>query len=818
MPPWIPGSSRASSSKSYAISDIDCAMPDDRVEDDELTRPAPARGALDPVPQPGDRGESRRSRPYARGMATGLGVLLAAGLVMAVADLVHAGGGLGALPPLLGLWSLIALPLALGAGIVLGAGNAQWGIGWLRRGVARLREDDALDRLVASLLVAVALVAGLLALVISKLAVALVANVHRTNVGALLLGVVVVALLPVLALGVLPVYRAVRRVIGIVPAIGPLSRVLVMVVVAAGALVLAALFVVFKKLDYQAMNLGLYVAPALLPVVAIAIGLLGYGPLARTREALPYRGIVATAGAAIAALAIAFGFRTPSVPVRTAVMQRSYIGPKLIETLRARKDHDGDGFSAFFGGPDCDDTRSNVNPKAPEIVGNGIDDNCMNGDAPAVPATATPDPRAPLAAQPPAKPTTSAGHNVLVLFVDTLRFDRLGVAGYRRDGKSLTPRVDALANQSVVFTHAYSQAPNTPRSVPSFLASRYPSQLAMDNPSSNYPQLGEANDFLFEALKGAGFRTIGETSHFFFCDRQRSPTSCEGVKASMNSNVWQGADEWDNEGAKTISDSNHDIAGTRIVEKTVARLARLGKERKPTDQFAMFVHLFEPHSTYIEHPGMPEVTEHGDDRLKRLYDYEIAAEDGFIGQILDGLEASGLAKDTTVVLLSDHGEAFGVHRFGGERQYFHGSTLYDELLHVPLMIRVPGGAPREVTDVVELVDMAPTVTALFGVAAPATWQGHSLVPLMEGAKAPAAPAYAEMQAVDEWNHDAKSMVTADGKYHVFYSLSDSVWELYDLAADPEERKNVMDTDPRAAEIKRQIGQWVEGPLAAGGGR
>lgn len=306
------------------------------------------------------------------------------------------------------------------------------------------------------------------------------------------------------------------------------------------------------------------------------------------------------------------------------------------------------------------------------------------------------------------------------------------------------------------------------------------------------------------------------TSHFYFCDRKRSPQSCQGVRDSMNTNVWQGAAEWDNEGAKTIAESNKDIAGPRIVEKSTKRLTELSKSG---EKFAMLVHLFEPHSTYVEHAGDPAVSASGDERLKFLYDYEIHAVDSSIGALLDHLASTGLDKTTTVVIMSDHGEAFGVHRYGGERQFFHGMTLYDEVLHVPLMFRVPGAQPRVVANVVELVDLAPTIAQLFGAKSPASWRGTSLVPLIEGQTVAPKPAYAEMQSVSEWPHDWKSMVTADAKYHVLYKVSDSSWELYDLTADPEERKNIFDTDKATAEkVKSQLAGWMEGALAQGGGR
>jgi arylsulfatase A-like enzyme len=410
-------------------------------------------------------------------------------------------------------------------------------------------------------------------------------------------------------------------------------------------------------------------------------------------------------------------------------------------------------------------------------------------------------------------PVLGGGKNVLVIFVDTLRFDRLGISGYQRDGKSLTPRLDAFAQQSIVFGHAYAQAPNTPRSVPSFLTSRYPSQVKVDKKFKNYATVLDDNDTLFEVLRAGGFRTVGESSHFYFCDRKQHPESCGGVVSWMKSNITQGADEWDNSGALNIPESNHDIAGPRIVEKT---LARLGELAKADTKFAMIVHLFEPHSTYMKHEGFT-YTARGTAALVEKYDYEIAYEDALIGQLLDALDTTGLAKTTTVVVMTDHGEAFGAHIVAGKPAFFHGDTLYRELTNVPLMFRVPGAPPCKRDDVVQLIDVAPTIAALFGVAPARTWQGRSLVPALACKPLPPLPAFSELLPAPEWDHEAKAMVTADGKHHVYYRISDSKWEIYDLAADPGEKTNRAEA-PGAKELQQALVQWIEGPLAAGGGK
>lgn len=768
--------------------------------------------------------------PYRTGLRTGLSAALSASTGCALFDAVWAtkhGATMSVFVPLLGLWSVLGLVVGIGVGMALGAGNAQWGEGFITRGHAALRADVQKDRAAAAIVMTAAVVAGLFAVATRVMAVKLVAGVARVNVGALLLGVVLVAVLLMLGVVALPTFRAMRVVARLLPRIGPISRFAIVLGGGLLAVLSAALLFVFTRLDWRVLGIESLLALVALPVLTLWFGWLFRGPLAglaaRTPAVVPW----VAAGLALGSAGFALG-TAPAPATAQAVIDRSLLGSRMIPVLRALKDGDRDGYSAFWHGPDCDDRNANVNPAAREVPGNGIDDNCAGGDAakvtaepvkPAIPvdggtagsAANTATSGTPNPATPATTPGLPGAKNVLIVFVDTLRYDRLGVAGYRRDGKSLTPNIDAFAAKAANFSQAYAQAPNTPRSVPSFLASRYPSQVAVEKSMANYPSVLDSNVFLFEQLQSAGVKTIAKTSHFYFCDGKRAPADCEGFADKRHTNVQQGADEWDNSEAVDIAPSNKDIASPRVVPKAIAALEDLAKA-PPSKGFAMMVHLFEPHSTYVEHEGYPITETSGDAKLSQRYDYEIAFMDNWFGKLMATLDATGLANDTLVVLVADHGEAFGTHSFAGNRMFFHGQTLYNELIRVPLLFRGPGVTPGERKEVVELVDLAPTIAAALGVPVAPSWVGHSLLDGLQGKPLAAKPAFAELLPAPSWDHNAKAMITADGKYKAFYRISDRQWEIYDLSTDPDEKKNLADNEAIAGPIKQQLIAWMEGPL------
>ncbi len=713
-------------------------------------------------------------RPWRDGLSAGVGAALIVGLIVAVIDSAIA--GFGAFPALLAMWAPPALALGVTTGLVVAGFRATFGDGALRAGIRRLREDRELDVAVTGAMIASLFVAGLIVIGVGAAAKGLVIGRERVQTGLRLLGVAVVVMVPLIALLGFPIFRVTRRIAAMLP--GKPSAVWIVVVGGVGAVALG-LFVVFTQLEWRVLGLeGYALFGGLILGTWLLVGL-SRGPLDAVRRVIPARGVIAAAGALIAVvLPLAILRGAPSREVQSAVTDKAIGGSRLLRIYRGLIDADGDGRSPFFGGPDCDDGDPNRYFGKPDLPTNDLDEDCDGTPykAPVKPVEDHPTDGGVVTPPTPSN-ALAPGANVLILMVDTVRADRLGIAGYKRDDTILTPRIDALAAQGVWFTHAYSVASNTPRAMPAFVTSRYPSVVKVNKLFDNYPKMDDANVTVFEQFKEAGLATYGFSSHYYFKEER---------------GFGQGFDAYDNEGWLKPADANTDSAAPRIVPRVTAKLTELAASKQ---RFAMWVHLFEPHGRYIEHEGFPTAGSkglRGTESHKHNYDYEIAYTDTMLGQILDTLDQTKLTENTIVVFVSDHGEAFAVHRVAGEGMMFHGQTLYDELLHIPLIIRGPGIKPGKVDSVVSLIDVAPTLLDAIGATPPPTFMGRSLVPGLRGEPLASKPAFAELIPYPNWDHEWRAVIAADAQWKLIHRVSDNSKEMYDLVADIEERKDVYE--------------------------
>jgi choline-sulfatase len=694
--------------------------------------------------------------------------LLDAAVTLARGEVSGALGGVVILA--VGLYGTAALVAGAAAGLLTGGV-----IQAIPGGPAALRADAERDRRVAAGVLAAVVAVGVAAIIAAageRVFIGTMASQKLATIAAA--GMVALAAPPAaaIALAALP---ATRRLAPALPRPRLLGATGLVLLALSGAGVLAGVLAL-SRADWRVLDLGPLAALAAAAVLGAAHGLFWYGTASGRRlgARIPARALTAAA-LVVPLAALALGARVPEGSPAYQAISDGALGLRFaLATARKLSDGDGDGFSARFGGGDCDDGRADVHPGADDTPGDGIDQDCEGGDAKVV-AEAEPPP-APAAAAPAPTAAAPARHdgkafngNILIVTIDAFRADRLGVAGYHRTaGRSLTPTLDALARRGAFFRRAWSQAPNTPRSFPSILTGRYPSDVAWDKPGVNYPNLLPSNHTLFEGLAAAGLKPIGIFSHFYF-------TADRGIS--------KGFAEWSDDGAGTIAESNKDIASPRIVPRVIARLKQAAARK---ERFVMWTHLFEPHSSYMPHAEFPP-TLSGVPGLMEKYDYEIAFTDLWLKKLFDALDKAGLTDSTAVVVMADHGEAWGEHK-----TYFHGQDLFDEQLRVPLIVTIPGRAPHVFEDDVALVDVGPTLLDLVGAPIPAAMRGRSLLPRIDGGPAASHPVFAELMPATAWPHHAAMMV--DGGRKIIHRISDRRWELYDLGRDPGEKKNLAD-DP-----------------------
>jgi arylsulfatase A-like enzyme/tetratricopeptide (TPR) repeat protein len=363
---------------------------------------------------------------------------------------------------------------------------------------------------------------------------------------------------------------------------------------------------------------------------------------------------------------------------------------------------------------------------------------------------------------------------IVLVSIDTLRADHLPLYGY---GNGSTPALDRLGHDAIVFDNAYSQAPLTLPSHASLLTGRLPLHHGVRD-NIGYAVAADERT-LAARLKAAGYATGGAVSAFVL---------------RRQTGIARGFDLFDD--ALTMAGTGESLSETqRDGAQTVEALARWVDEHAAERLFA-FLHLYEPHAPYEPHAAYAPPPSHA---LASPYDGEIAYADELVGRFFDRLSARGLLDRAIIVVVSDHGEGLGEH---GEAE--HGLFLYREALHVPLIVRLPGGAGggRRISGSVALTDVAPTLLDLVG-AATDGMDGASLAAALAGGRLDDRTVYSETlypRLHFGWSDLASAV---DGRYH--YVRAPRA-ELYDTIVDPRERNNLA--GDKASTIAA-LGSWLE---------
>ncbi|HYG64381.1 MAG TPA: sulfatase [Thermoanaerobaculia bacterium] len=408
--------------------------------------------------------------------------------------------------------------------------------------------------------------------------------------------------------------------------------------------------------------------------------------------------------------------------------------------------------------------------------------------------------------------------NVVLILVDTLRADHLGAYGY---GRPTSPNLDAFARGAVLFQDARSQASCTFPSANSLLTSRYPAAF-MGQPEQAMGIPGGIPS-VAEVLQGKGYRTVAVSASPIV---RKSPTRfnpqggfARGFETFSEDCLWKPAE--------------------CVNRVTMEQLEQLEKEEDGRP-FFLYLHYMDPHGPYAPPPGHvrrfatgspdkafiregnpnpigdmlykgapdPGATPADLQHLVGLYDDEIAYFDAQLALLLQRLRETGRMEDTLVVLTSDHGEEFLEHG-----HIKHCRTLFDTSIRIPLILHVPGAAPRTVTRPAENVDVVPTLLDLLGIGTEGLrLEGRSLRPLLGDEESDESPDH-------QFSAQGPLRSVADGGFKLVEDLAGGSVALYDLRADPGETKDVLRDRRRDFHRLRQaLTAWLaatEGQHAAG---
>lgn len=350
-----------------------------------------------------------------------------------------------------------------------------------------------------------------------------------------------------------------------------------------------------------------------------------------------------------------------------------------------------------------------------------------------------------------------SGRDIVLVTIDALRADHVSAYGYAR---LTTPNIDRIADRGTLFEAAYCQTPHTSYSITSLMTGKYMRPLLRLG-------IGHDSDTWASMLRRYGYRTAAfYPPAIFFVDENRFNTFRDRVL--------------DFEYVKV------EFADTKLrLEQIDAYLSRAARDLP----LFMWVHLFEPHEPYVMHP------EHrfGDARASDIdrYDSEIAAADDAVGQIVRRFEAR--RPGAIVMVTADHGEEFGEH--GGR---YHGSTVYEEQVHVPLVVAGEGIAHRRVASVVQTIDLLPTTLSALAIPRPARIRGRDLGPLMAvETTAPDAPLWMDDAGIAFAETEDYTLLARAKARLVCVRRADAC-ALYEPESDPFEVRDLSEKKPDVA--------------------
>ncbi len=370
-----------------------------------------------------------------------------------------------------------------------------------------------------------------------------------------------------------------------------------------------------------------------------------------------------------------------------------------------------------------------------------------------------------------ASPAARETLNVVLISLGTTRADHLGCYGHPT---SITPNINRFAAEGTLFTQCTTVAPSTLPSHASLLTGTYPF-IHGARVNGNF-ELSAENLTITESLKAAGFVTGAQTA---------------AMVLNREYGLNQGFDVYDD--PRAVSAERPRPSGAPVRERKATDVAdraiQFVRDHRE-ERFFLFLHFFDPHQPLD--PPEP---------LKKLFPNdpylgEIAYVDQQLGRLFRELETLKLDRRTLIVLTADHGEGREEH---GEEN--HGLFLYDSTLSIPLILRCPGWIPAggRVDAQVRLVDIVPTILDLTGMEVPGNVSGATLAGLIRGEAEAGRPAYSEtLASLYDYGYAPLRSLRQDGWKYILGPRP----ELYHLASDPKETKNLVEAQPQRAGAMR----------------
>ena len=376
------------------------------------------------------------------------------------------------------------------------------------------------------------------------------------------------------------------------------------------------------------------------------------------------------------------------------------------------------------------------------------------------------------------QPQPASTSPVLLVTVDTLRADRLGCYGARR---VRTPAMDTLAANGVHFENALAQVPITLPSHAVILTGTYPMYNGVRDFTS--PGLPPSVGLLAEAFERKGYATAAFVSAFVL-------DSTWGLHRGFQTYD----DHFDPRQFETRNPGNIERRADATIDRLLAWLRPRASVQSATRPFFIWLHLYDPHSDY--NPPEPFHSQYAG----RLYDGEVAYVDSQLVRLLHFLRMSGIYNRALIILLSDHGESLGEH---GEDE--HGFFVYDSTLRVPMIFKLPrgqGSRGQVIQPPVGTIDVAPTLLELLRLRDPLSrqFQGKSLASLVLGKSAPSEPhVYAESYYPRDSFGWSPLRSLSSRRFHYIEAPQP---EIYDLTADPDEKRNLYEQHGAESEALR----------------